>query len=59
MNAVVGYGSVKSVFRTDSAIVIFPDSTDEVNRLVENGVVIQGTLTPVLSILNPAKKVII
>lgn len=55
----MGYGSVKSVFRMDSAVVIFPDSTDKVNRLVENGVVIQGTLTPVLSILNPAKKVII
>lgn len=38
---------------------IFPDSTDKVNRLVENGVVIQGTLTPVLSILNHAKRVII
>lgn len=42
----------------NSAVVIFLDSVDKVNQLLESGVVIQDTYTPVLS-LNPAKKVII
>ncbi|KAI3372191.1 hypothetical protein L3Q82_007048 [Scortum barcoo] len=55
----VGYSSVKSASRMNSAVVIFLDSVDKVNRVVESGVVIQGTFTPVLSLVNPAKKIII
>ncbi len=59
VGAVVGYGSVKSASRMNHAVVIFLDCTYKVNQLVESGVVIQGTLTPVLPLVNPTKKVII
>ncbi|KAI3367093.1 hypothetical protein L3Q82_008127 [Scortum barcoo] len=49
----VWYSSVKSASRMNSAVVIFLDSVDKVNRVVESGVVIQGTFTPVLSLVNP------
>ncbi|KAI3356794.1 hypothetical protein L3Q82_003458 [Scortum barcoo] len=40
-----------------SAVVIFLDSVEKVNQVVESRVVIQGMFTPVLSLVNPAKKV--
>ncbi len=43
----------------NSAVVIFLDNIDKANQLIENGVVIQGTFTPVLSLVNPAEKIII
>lgn len=55
----VGYGSIKSASRMNSAVVIFLDDIDKANQLIENGVVIQDTFIPVLSLVNPAKKVII
>lgn len=55
----VGYGSIKSASRMNSAVVIFLDDIDKANQLIENGVVIQGTFIPVLSLVNPAKKIII
>ncbi len=55
----VGYGSIKSASRMNSAVVIFLDDIDKANQLIENGVVIQGTFLPVLSLVNPAKKIII
>lgn len=56
---IVGYESVKSASRMNNAVVIFLDHMDKVNQLLESGVVIQGTFTPVLSLVNPAKKIII
>jgi len=56
---IVGYDSVKSASRMNSAVVIFLDSVEKVNQLLESGVVIQDTHTSVLSLVNPAKKVII
>ncbi len=56
---IVGYESVTSASRMNSAVVIFLDITEKVNQLLESGVVIWGTFTPVLSLVNPAKKVII
>lgn len=56
---IVGYDSIKSASRMNSAVVIFLDSVDKVNQILESGVVIQDTYTPVLSLVNPAKKVII
>lgn len=41
----------------NSAVVIFLDDIDKVNQLIENGVVIRGTFIPVLSLVNPAKKI--
>ncbi len=43
----------------NSSVPIFLDSSDKVNQLLEGEVVIQGTLTPVLSLVNHAKRVII
>lgn len=40
----------------NNAVVLFLDSVDKVNLVVESGVVIQGTFTPVLSLVKPAKK---
>ncbi len=48
MGAAVRHGNVKSASRMNSAVVIFLDCTDKVNQLVENGLVIQGTLTLVI-----------
>ncbi|XP_028312833.1 uncharacterized protein LOC114469487 [Gouania willdenowi] len=56
---VVGFGSVKSASRMNSAVVIFVESTEKANQLVESGVVIRGALTPVLPLGNPARKVLI
>ena len=56
---VEGYESVKSASRMNSAVVVFLDSTDKVNQLLESGIVIKGTFTPVSSLVNPAEKVII
>lgn len=56
MGAVVGYGSVKSASRMNSAVVIFVDSIEKAHQLIESGVVIQGSLTPFFSLVNPAKK---
>lgn len=50
---------MKSASRMNSAVVVFVDSTEQVNQLVESGVVIQGTLTPVFPLMSPAKKITI
>lgn len=55
----VGYGSIRSASRMNGAVVIFLDDIDKANQLIENGVVIQGTFISVLSLVNPAKKIII
>lgn len=56
---VVGYGSIKSASRMNGAIVVFLDHTDKVNDVVEKGVIIKDTSTPVLPLVNPARKVTI
>lgn len=43
----------------NNAVVIILDSVEKVNEVVESGVVVQGTFTPVLPLVNPAKKVIL
>lgn len=53
----VGYGSVKFASRMNRAVVIFLDSMETVHQPIESGVVIHATLSPVLSLVNPAKKV--
>ncbi|KAK5869138.1 hypothetical protein PBY51_010092 [Eleginops maclovinus] len=59
VGAVVGYGRVKSASRMNSAVGIFLDSTEKANQLVESGIVVKGTLLPVLPLATPAKKVLI
>lgn len=41
----------------NSAVVIFLDSVDKVENVVEAGVILGYTFTPVYSLVNPSKKV--
>ena len=59
IGAVVGYDRFKSASRMNGAVVVFLDCTDKVSRLVESGIVVQGSLVPVLPLANPAKKVLV
>ena len=54
---VVGYGSIVSASRMNSAVVVFLDSIEKANTMVQNGVVIQGTFTPGVPLVRPAKKI--
>ena len=54
---VVGFESVKSASRMNGAIVLFLDSTAKVGEVVERGVVIQDTFTPVSPLSTPATKI--
>lgn len=56
---VVGNGSVKSAARMNNAVVIFVDSVDKANTLVEKGIVINDTFVPVAPLATLAKRVII
>ena len=56
---VVGCDSVKSASRMNSAVAVFVDSIEKANQLLERGVVIQGSFTPVLSLDDPVRKVLI
>lgn len=56
---VVGCDSILSASRMNSAVVVFLDTIEKVNSVVQNGVVIQDTFTPIMPLLQPAKKVIL
>ncbi|KAJ3607640.1 hypothetical protein NHX12_024691 [Muraenolepis orangiensis] len=51
VGAVVGHDSVKSASRMNNAVVIFLDCVDKVNVIVEQGVVVQDTFTPVFPLV--------
>ena len=53
---VVGCDSVRSASRMNGAIVLFLDSMAKVSEVVEKGVVIHGTFTPVSPLVNQATK---
>lgn len=55
----VGYDSVKSASKMNNGVVLFLDSLDKVHMVVEQGVVIQGTLVPVMPLSSPTKKIIL
>ena len=55
----VGYDSMKAASRMNSAIVIFVDTLDKVNTVVERGIVLRNTHIGVFPLVNPAKKVIL
>jgi hypothetical protein len=59
VGAIIGYDSIKSASRMNSAVVIFLDSIEKVNRIVEMGVVLRETQTSVFPLMNPAKKVML
>lgn len=48
---VVGFDSIMSASRMNSAVVIFLDTIEKVNRVVQSGVVIQDTFTPVMPLV--------
>lgn len=54
---VVGHESVLSASRMNSAVVVFLDTVDKANELVEHGIVISDELVPVLPLALPAKRV--
>lgn len=54
---VVGCESIISASRMNSAVVLFLDSIDKVNLVVENGIVINDTFTSVMPLVQPAKRV--
>lgn len=56
---VVGCDSILSASRMNSAVVVFLDTIEKVNSVVQNGVVIQDTFTSVMPLLQPAKRVIL
>ena len=54
-----GHYSIKALSRMNSAVVMFIDSIDKVNILVERGIVMRNTQTAVFPLNNPSKKVIL
>lgn len=55
----VGCESVKAASRMNNAVVMFLDSIDKVNSVVERGIVLRNTHTTVFPLMNPAKKIIL
>ena len=47
----VGFNSIISASRMNSAVVIFLDTIENVNSVVQTGVVIQDTFTPVIPLV--------
>ncbi len=54
---VVGHECILAASRMNNAIVLFLNSVEKANEIVEKGVVIGGLFTPVLPLSTPAKKV--
>ena len=53
---VVGFDSVKSASRMNSAVVIFLDEVHKVEQVVKTGIVLRDRFTPVYSVVNPPTK---
>lgn len=56
---VIGHESIRSASRMNSAMVLFLDSVDKVNKIVEQGIVVKNAYTPVFPLVNPAKKIFV
>ena len=54
---IIGHGSVKSAARMNSAVVLFLDKLEQVNRLVETGITVNAMFEPVLPLAQPATKI--
>ena len=59
VGSVVGHEHIKSASRMNNATVLFLSTVEKTREVVEQGVVIRNTLTPVLPLSTPSKKVII
>ncbi|KAJ3582452.1 hypothetical protein NHX12_000597, partial [Muraenolepis orangiensis] len=55
----VGYRSVKFAARMNRAVVVFLESIDKVNSVVESGVAIRDVFTQVMPLFNSARRVMI
>lgn len=53
----IGHESIRSASRMNSAMVLFLDSVDKVNKIVEQGIVVKDAHTPVFPLVNPSKKI--
>lgn len=56
---VVGHDSIVSASRMNGAVVMFLDSVDKVNHVVEHGVVIEDAFTSVMPLMQPARRIIV
>ncbi len=56
---VVGHQNILSASRMNNATVIFLNSVERANEVVARGIIIDETLTPVLPLLLPSKKITI
>ncbi len=56
---VVGHENIVSASRMNSAFVLFFSTIEKANEIVQNSVVIKGSLTPVFPLSTPAKKIMI
>ncbi|XP_034719974.1 uncharacterized protein LOC117939040 [Etheostoma cragini] len=54
---VVGHGSIRSAARMNGAVVVFVDSVDKANAMVESGLVINDALVSVTPLTTPATRV--
>lgn len=54
---IVGHDCILAASRMNNAIVLFLNSVEKANEVVERGIVISGLFTPVLPLSTPAKKV--
>lgn len=57
--AVVGHDCILSASKMNSAIVMFLSNVDKVNRVVETGITMNDSLTPVMPLVQPAKRVVL
>lgn len=56
---VIGHEHVKSASRMNNAVVAFLGTVEKAREVIEKGIVIHNTLTPVLPLSSPSKKIII
>ena len=56
---VVGYRSILSASRMNSAFVLFLDDVNKVNEIVASGIVLNDSYTPVMPLIQPAKKILL
>lgn len=54
---VVGFDSIKVASHMDSAVVIFLDQVHKVEQVVEAGIVLRETFTPVYLLMNSSKQI--
>ena len=54
---IIGHGSVKSAARMNSAVVLFLEKLEQVNRLVETGITVNGMFERVTPLILPATKI--